>query len=153
MGETLYYLSDYADEVMPCQPTLESWAQWLAGPDPEWGRDEAARPGDTFEATTMVRHANITVRIGETGVEVLSQPPASADFFAVAPGFGGWDAECSGETPAQALGADSDLAQARDWYGDDPVELACCTQSSVPIRLRFDIQDGKPVLIVEGAVQ
>mgnify|MGYP001604638441 CR=1 FL=1 len=40
---TRYYIEDYCDEVVPCDCTLEAWAEWLSKPEEGWRRDEAAK--------------------------------------------------------------------------------------------------------------
>lgn len=146
----LYYLRDYTDEVLPCEPTLEGWAAWLAGADEGWGRDEAANPGETFVCDLMERLPNIVAKLVE-GVWVTPPLDAgtgyqNADFFAVACG-GGWDHEQAGETPQAALG------DAEGWWSDgDEVELAVC-RDLPSIMVRFEIGEDGPRLVEAGPVQ
>jgi hypothetical protein len=49
----LYYLDDFADEIMPCEWTLESWAAWLSKPDLAWHRPEPAKDGQQFACTAQ----------------------------------------------------------------------------------------------------
>lgn len=87
--ELLYYLEDFSDEILPCAPTLAAWAQWLSAPDPEWSRDEPAKPGDVFGASVMLELPDVVVRQvdGEWSVENVPE----ADFYAIRWGPGlGW---------------------------------------------------------------
>lgn len=52
-GEIAYYIDRWNDEGSPCYPSLQAWADWLSLPAPEFGRPEAAKPGDTFPASTL----------------------------------------------------------------------------------------------------
>ena len=150
MGDrTLWYIEQYTDETMPCAPTLEAWAQWLAAPDKDWGRDTPASEGDTFKAYTFLRHDDVVAQLTPDGLVLTPEPHPGADFFAVAFAGGGWDAEASGDTPIDALGGDD----AAEYHGDAPVDLAVCTQTPGYRRLRFTIGDDGPTLIDEGPEQ
>ena len=46
MEETLYYITDYSDEIVPCDCRLQSWADWLSRPDENWDRAAPAVDGD-----------------------------------------------------------------------------------------------------------
>jgi len=103
--ERAYYLSQYADEVLPCDPTLDGWAAWLSQPDPAWGRDMAAVEGDHFDASVM-RFAPDIIATKTADGWVLSRAPTDVDFLAVRFGPGlGWSPEdiVWGEDMAQAL--------------------------------------------------
>lgn len=140
--ETLWYLADYADEIMPCAPSLEAWAQWLSEPDPTWNRHQGAEPGEVFLAVRMVRHANSTARLVEGDVVLDPPAPQSANFFAEVEG-GGWD-------------PDSCVNQASHLEGlleDGETVVAVCTEDPATYRLRFDIDGDGPFLTNEGPVQ
>ena len=91
---TFVYLTDYMDEVTPCEPTLDGWAEWLAAPDPDNGfRNEPARDGETFAAITKCVTWHWCRRIGD---EIIAAPrlPDCVSYFAVAHGDGaGWFAD------------------------------------------------------------
>lgn len=91
----LIYLDDYSDEVCPCQPTLEGWADWLSKPALDWGRRKAAKDGDTFHAGTIQLYDDIVATMGTDGKWAFSAtPPEDADHFAVRYGPSlGWDAD------------------------------------------------------------
>jgi hypothetical protein len=48
-----YYIEQFNDEVLPCEPSLGGWAEWLSKPDPAYGRDAPAGDGERFKATVM----------------------------------------------------------------------------------------------------
>lgn len=98
--KTLYWINEYADECVPCDSTLEDWAEWLGTVDLEdsWGRTEPAKDGDTFTAMTATR-TDYTVTLA--GGEMSFDPPLPAqwDFLALCyfPG-GGWSTDATAET-------------------------------------------------------
>lgn len=47
-----YYLDDFADEIIPCDATLEGWAEWLSRHDPDWPHD-IPKKGDIFIASVL----------------------------------------------------------------------------------------------------
>lgn len=53
MEETLYYITDYSDEIVPCDCRLQSWADWLSRPDENWDRAAPAVDGETFRASSL----------------------------------------------------------------------------------------------------
>ena len=103
--ETLYYVDAFCDERLPCEPTLEGWAQWL-----QFGGNDAAgdggcdhpllRDGDTVTLSCLDLHADLRLRKGAWD----RPPPADANFFAVRFGPGqGWDAETIADDPETLL--------------------------------------------------
>lgn len=144
----LHYLADFTDEVMPCAPTLEGWAEWLADPEEGWGEGPTATPGQIFDGYTMTRHPNVSARWDGEALILTPEPPPGADFFALARSGGGWDVEYSGNTPAEALLVDGEPADLLAAVGADDVELACCTGSRETVHYQFDIIDGAPRLTV-----
>lgn len=70
-----YYLTDYADELVPCDTTPEGWAGWLSKPDPDWGLLEAAKVGDTFNAASLEIFAwGYAFREPDGGITVTGEP-------------------------------------------------------------------------------
>ena len=108
MSERKYYITEYSDEVVPCDCTLDGWAQWLSKPDPEWGRDEAAVPGESF-AASVTRFEDDIIATHDGDGWTLSRDPGDADFIAVRFAAGlGWPPEAivypeGDETMADAL--------------------------------------------------
>lgn len=91
-GSILYYVERWSDEVMPCAPTLEAWANWLSAPASDWNRDAAAVDGDRFETAVMKMGEDVVATRGDEGWEFSHSP--EADFFAVRWGAGcNWDAD------------------------------------------------------------
>src|SRR3990167_6728184 len=96
-GTRSYFLHDFSDETVPCEPSLEGWAKWLAEPDLEdscWQGDaEYPIDGSTYKGSAILWSEDIIARKHE-GRWTLSRPIAEGEnFFAVrwAPGAG-WDA-------------------------------------------------------------
>lgn len=113
---TVYWLFDYSDEIVPCDCSLEGWAEWLSKPDEEWNRPEAANDGDAFKATkgTITYHA-ASASADECGWTFDPPLPDSYDSLVVAYGVGkGWDADDMVEN----LG---DLIDSLKFHGDSVV--------------------------------
>lgn len=92
-SERAYYLTDYSDEIVPCDCTLQGWANWLSKPDPDWQRSEPAVDGDRFSATVLRFCDDIIATHGAHGW-TFSREPDPADFMAVRYGEGlGWSAD------------------------------------------------------------
>lgn len=91
-GSVLYYIERWTDEVMPCAPTLEGWAEWLSKPDESWGREASTEDGERFETDVMLMGADVVATRGDDGWQFSHEP--NADFFAIRWGPGlGWDAD------------------------------------------------------------
>jgi hypothetical protein len=145
MSQTLMYLVDFADEVMPvtdCTP--QGWAKWLAGPDREWGRDTAAQDGDAFRASMTRYEADIIARrVG--GAWAFSREPAGAQLLACRFGPGlGWSAE-------HIVGSMDEL---RQWFADnndfcDDVEYVAVGFEEPPAMARFHLTAEGPTLTLE----
>jgi hypothetical protein len=88
-----YYLHDFSDETVPCDCTLDGWANWLSLPDLAWGRKEGARDGDVFTASVQSFQNDILAT--RCGLEwSFSYWPDRVDFLAVRFGEGmGWSAD------------------------------------------------------------
>ncbi|BBD01864.1 hypothetical protein [Sphingobium sp. YG1] len=108
------YLDDYSDEVCPCQPTLQGWAEWLSKPALDWGRRKSAKDGDTFTAGTIELYDDIIATKGDDGKWAFSgSPPDDADHFAVRHGLAsGWDVD-------SICGTFGDLIDYLAEYADD----------------------------------
>lgn len=91
--ERCYYLHDFSDEVMPCSPSVEGWAEWLSMPDPEWQREVPAADGSTFKSTVLRFERDIIATLtadGWTFDREIGQPSLVAVRFAE--GLG-WDSD------------------------------------------------------------
>ena len=99
-GTRSYYLDDFADEVLPCDTSLEAWAQWLASVpvadedgQTEFGREAPASDGAVFAGSAILWHEDI-VATRTDGTWSLSRAPGDDDFIAVRFCEGsGWSAE------------------------------------------------------------
>lgn len=113
MREIAWYLSDYADEVLPCDATLEGWAEWLSRPDPTWPHDV---PGDgaTFEAARIRFEDDIIVQRRSGGEWTFSRPiPEDASLLAVRYGPGlGWQ-------PDNIVWGESMETALREWLAEN----------------------------------
>ncbi len=100
MTQINYYLDDYTDEVIPCAPTLEAWAEWLSKPDPKWYRGLPDEDGATFKVSTLEILGDIRVEHnGQAWVAVAPIPEGTEVFFLRHfEGSQGWDAEYSADT-------------------------------------------------------
>lgn len=96
LPETSYYLDPWNDEVIPCDTTLEGWAEWLSRPAEEWNRPEPARDGETFTASAVAWGDDIVATRRQGGEWTFSAPlPAGASILAVRFGEGlGWNCDC-----------------------------------------------------------
>jgi hypothetical protein len=154
MGEILYYLEDFSDEVMPCAPRLDAWAAWLDKPSAVvradgWTRDDIA-DGAMFRAYTMEVLEDINATRGDDGWTFDRDPDPSADFFALRyDGVGGWDIE----TATSSL---SDFCEqaTQDEYTEVgetiPIAVGRASQS---VLIKFARGPEGPVCTVEGPVQ
>ena len=143
MIDTLYYLDDFTDETMPCLPTLEAWAEWLAKPDPIWGRAEAAQDGQRFAASTMTVLCDCRADYVDGRWKWAEQPPSETDHFFLRhyEGSTGWDAGFSGDDLENAADGLADCS------GDDPVWFACVKYGE-DIRVRFEAEG--PICVIEA---
>lgn len=119
MTQINYYLEDYTDEVIPCAPTLEGWAEWLSKPAPDWSRAQAAQDGATFRVFTLEVLGDIRVEHdGKAWVAAEPVPEGTNGFYRrYFEGSPGWDAEF----------AANDLLNATDCIDADegPLFYAC----------------------------
>jgi hypothetical protein len=139
------YLDDFADEILPvsdCSP--QGWANWLADADPEWGRDTAAKDGDTFNASVTRYEADIIAR-RVNGAWTFSREPAGVQLLACRFGPGlGWSAE-------HIVGSMDEL---RQWFTDNDdflenVEHVAVGYAEPPVMARFNMTPEGPTLALE----
>lgn len=90
-----YYIDQWCDDNMPCDPSLNGWAEWLSQPSKEYKRDEPAKDGETFNASAIAWQADIVATLREGNEWTFSAPiPADASIMAVRFGPGlGWDCD------------------------------------------------------------
>lgn len=116
-GERMFYISEHSDEMLPCVPTLEGWAEWLSKPDEQW-QHEIPADGENFEAYAILFHDDIIARKVD-GDWTFSAIPGDEAFVAVRFAKGlGWQADniigCwDGETMEQAL---------RTWFAENDAD-------------------------------
>ena len=142
-----YYLDHWTDEVMPCEPSLKGWAEWLDKPDPDWfDREKAAAVGDEFAGMTLEVLGDVRAEMRDGRFEAVEPIPDGTDLFFLRhyEGSEGWDAGQSAQTI-------HDAAEGIDG-SDGPLWFAC-VRNGPSIRLRFDRTAEGPSLTVIGAVQ
>jgi hypothetical protein len=122
-----HYLTDYLDERIPADaPTLEAWAEWLAGSATAPYRFSPARPGEVFAG-----HATVELdRIHHTVGDELPSEPHGATYFYLAEDF-----DSSGSSVASCL---------LEMDEGDEVEIVCVRD--IPRTYRFDVVAGVPIL-------
>ena len=143
---TYYYLDPWIDETVPCEPSLQGWADWLCEPDEDWDRPEAAKDGDEFDAANLTLLGDVRAEWSEQGFAAVEPVPEGTMVFYLRhhEGCCGWDAAYSAETiRAAAQGLTED---------DGPLWFACM-QDGPRVRVRFNATDEGPRLTILGAVQ
>jgi hypothetical protein len=93
-----FYLDRYTDEVVPCDCTLEGWAEWLAKGGDEGGGAWSFEPpehGATYKASVLRFLDDVEVtRDDDKGLTFRPELPSKIDFAAVRFGPGmGWDCD------------------------------------------------------------
>lgn len=83
MDKRSFYIDEYNDEIMPCDGSLQGWADWLAKPSEEWGREHPADDGAVFEATAIAWQPDIIATRSAPGEWSLSREPSDDEFVAV----------------------------------------------------------------------
>lgn len=119
-GTRSFYVDRYTDEVVPCDCTLDGWAEWLSKPDEEWPSKEVPADGATFAGSATLWKDDIvaTCRDGEWS---LSRDPDPGDFLAVRFHQGaGWDCDSIVD------GRDGLLQLLSDFADDDGEEFIAC---------------------------
>jgi hypothetical protein len=140
--ETLYYVDAFCDESMPCEPTLEGWAQWLqfGGNDAEGdGRCDhpLLRDGDTVTLSCLELYDDLSFRNGTWD----RPPPADANFFAVRFGPGqGWDGDTIAHDPQILLD---------DVLEPEEEALIAVGRFGAKRAARFRLRGKVPVLLLE----
>lgn len=125
-GSRSFYLNDFSDESVPCEPSLAGWAEWLSKPDSNWHRDTEAKDGETFSASATVWQDDIIATCSD-GEWSLSRQPLPNAFVAARFGAGlGWSAEDILDSDEAAI-----LEYLKDYASDDgEVYLAIGTHES-----------------------
>lgn len=143
-----YYLDDFADEIMPCDATLEGWAEWLSRPDPDWPHD-IPKKGTSF-ACSVTRWEEDIVATRNGSDWQFSRPIGAPDFLAVRFGPGlGWD-------PDNIIWGEDMEAALREWLSehcddcDDEEHIAVGTEEP---KVRVVYAENPPRLLVQGVVQ
>lgn len=84
-GSRSYFLDDLAEE-MPCEPTLEGWANWLAERDLETFAFQHGMEypidGSNYAANAILWHEDLIARLHDGRWTLSRTPEAGADFFA-----------------------------------------------------------------------
>lgn len=127
MSALLYYIDDYSDEIVPCDCTLQGWADWLSKPDINWRRDSPAADGATFKCGVLRMEEDIVATRNADGTWSFSRDVENAALLAVRFGKGlGWDAAaiCFGmDGVRDYLSEDDDATEAVEYIAvgvDEP---------------------------------
>jgi len=147
MAELCYYIDDYTDEVMPCHPSLEAWAEWLSKPDPEWHRYLAADDGQEFQASVL-RFDEDIIATREGDEWTFSREPDGVALLAPRFGAGlGYDAEtiCGDFDELRALLDDNDA--------DENSELIAVAFDEPSVIVRYTLESGIPTLTVVRTIE
>lgn len=95
-SERRYYVDQYSDEIVPCDCTLDGWAEWLAKDvRGEWGRTGPIPSGTELSASVLLFLGDVEVtRLTEKSFSFEPGLPENFEFAAMRFGKGlGWDAE------------------------------------------------------------
>jgi hypothetical protein len=112
-GAMRYYLDDFADEIMPCDPTLDAWADWLSKPDPDWQRDEPATDGQQFACTVQREMPDIIATRTGSGWSFSRAVENDYTFLAVRWGEGlGW-------SPENIIWGEDMMTALREWFAEN----------------------------------
>ena len=95
-GTRSFYIDDYSDESVPCDCSLEGWAEWLSKPDECWEHD-CASDGGSFAGSALLWLPDVLATFDGEAWSLSREP--DGDFLALrfAPGSG-WDGDsiCNG---------------------------------------------------------
>lgn len=136
MVDVRYYLEDYSDETVPCDCTLQGWADWLSKPSEDWNRDEAATNGETFAGFSIQILGDVRVEYIDGEWQAVEPIPDRTESFYKRhfEGGTGWDAEFAADTIADATDC-LDEDDSPSWYA--------CTRDGPRTLFRFNLtQDG-----------
>ena len=146
-GDRSYYIDDYADEIMPCDSTLEAWADWLSKPDADWSRDEPTADGSSFQVSILRWGADIVATRAQDGTWSFDRDEPDATFHALRFGPGaGWDADAIVDG---LNGVREHFAEYPDSYG--PIEYIAVGFDEPQVRYVY--RSDPPRLVIEGTVQ
>ncbi|WP_419316996.1 hypothetical protein ACN2C7_11045 [Caulobacter sp. ErkDOM-E] len=130
-GETIYFLTDYSDEGLPCAPTLAAWAGWLATGLAEEGPGREVDGDEEFDALVMTLLPDVIATRTASAWSIEGEVGPGATWFAARSAVGmGWSADTiedsferilDAHAPAYAIGDRLVVAVARH---DPPVRLA-----------------------------
>lgn len=142
MTDRRYYLDEWLDEVVPCDCTLEAWAEWLSKPDADWDRDAAANDGDTFPASVIRFEDDAIATKGPDGW-VFDREPAY-DLLAVRFGQGlGWSPDniCDDWDAVREL-----LSEGGDEDGPEYIAIGI---NEPDVIVTYRMVDGKPTCTID----
>lgn len=140
---TFWYLVDFVDEVMPCEPTLDAWAQWLSKGDGAFGHDEPARDGQTFQASA-VDFTWHRIRLDEQGKWRLPADLAPGySMIAVCHNGQGWFAE-------DIVADEAQLAELLTDWGQEETELTIAVGRDCPDRYVATYHAAGPTLTIQN---
>lgn len=145
-----YFVEQYTDETIPCSTTLESWAEWLSKPDPDWNRLEATADGTVFDVSSIAWQEDIEVTLRAGGEWVFSRPiPANATLLAVRFGPGlGWDCD---RVAYDQRGLRDVLSEAGD-QAIGATELIAVGVDQAPTRMVYRSTPPRLVLVADGEI-
>jgi hypothetical protein len=136
---TYYYLSDYCDEVCAHVPSLDGIREWLSGPDPACGRDEAAPLGAVYDLNTLTLLGWCKATWTGEGWTLDRQFP-SMDFLAAVESDG--DTHWSADDILYGENLDDMLAhlgaEGHDADGFDPVWIVSGESNKQPLTLTYN---------------
>lgn len=159
-GKILYYISEYTDESMPCEPALEAWAEWLNKcPDFQEGLRTGAwdsegpadhiESGRLFRAEVIEMAADIVVQRKDGQLVHTLNPPEDATFFAVRYGNGlGWDPD---SISYDLEGALDYLKEGAGCEGD--IDYIAVGVSLPAVNIKFERTKNGPVCSVIGSAE
>ena len=150
-GTRSVYLSDWSDEIMPCEPSLEAWAAWLSkGGDAQWPVENPPADGDVLDATAILWSEDIIARRVDGAWQLSRGLSEGEDFAALRYGEGlGWSPDSivteGFSNVAGFLDEDESLQQAivrclieNDEYCDDVEYVAVGKNESLKVVFRVD---------------
>ena len=91
-----HWVEEFTDEIVPCAPTLDAWAAWMADPaEGDWfGRTlgEPIADRTVFEVSPIELLGVITVTVDDAGDYQHAAPPSAANAYVQMTG-NSWEAE------------------------------------------------------------